>query len=93
MACEIGDEVVVSQGRRSIAAEHRLEAYATFRHPDWHRLNLNSEIEDSFSSSLCTSAKPAKRREEKWHAKQRERKKEKHSLANFSQTGIACIAL
>jgi hypothetical protein len=31
MACEIGNNVVVSQGRRSIAAEHRLEAYATLR--------------------------------------------------------------
>jgi hypothetical protein len=37
MACEIGNDVVVSQGRRSIAAEYRLEAYAStlrLRHAD-----------------------------------------------------------
>jgi len=31
MACEIGNDVGVSQGRRSIDAEHRLEAYTTLR--------------------------------------------------------------
>jgi len=31
MACEIGNDVGVSQSRRSIDAEHRLEAYTTLR--------------------------------------------------------------
>jgi hypothetical protein len=31
VACEIGDDVVASQSRHSIGAEHRLEAYATLR--------------------------------------------------------------
>ena len=31
VACESGDDVVVSQSRDSIGAEHRLEAYATLR--------------------------------------------------------------
>ena len=31
MACEVGNDVGVSQSRRSIGAEHRLEAYAALR--------------------------------------------------------------